>query len=131
MPPRVKKDAHDIILEFIRSRPPLKPVRIFLKIVLSTSYFFRFFARNHFWEYWIFLTFNIWCICWYLEIGLMIVFFYLHDHPKNIAENRMFQDLLMKYLNVFIGSPLVISIICRVESHSFFISLSLSFLLYS
>jgi len=25
VPPRVKKDAHDIILEFIRSRPPLKP----------------------------------------------------------------------------------------------------------
>ena len=28
LPPRVKKDAHDIILEFIRSRPPLKPVSI-------------------------------------------------------------------------------------------------------
>ena len=27
IPPKVKKDAHDIILEFIRSRPPLKPVR--------------------------------------------------------------------------------------------------------
>lgn len=26
LPPSVKKDAHDIILEFIRSRPPLKPV---------------------------------------------------------------------------------------------------------
>ena len=26
LPPKVKKDAHDIILEFIRSRPPLKPV---------------------------------------------------------------------------------------------------------
>ena len=26
IPPRVKRDAHDIILEFIRSRPPLKPV---------------------------------------------------------------------------------------------------------
>ena len=25
LPLRVKKDAHDIILEFIRSRPPLKP----------------------------------------------------------------------------------------------------------
>ena len=25
MPLKVKKDAHDIILEFIRSRPPLKP----------------------------------------------------------------------------------------------------------
>ena len=27
LPPSLKKDAHDIILEFIRSRPPLKPVR--------------------------------------------------------------------------------------------------------
>ena len=26
LPPKVKKDAHDIILDFIRSRPPLKPV---------------------------------------------------------------------------------------------------------
>ena len=26
LPPRMKKDAHDIILTFIRSRPPLKPV---------------------------------------------------------------------------------------------------------
>ena len=25
-PPRVKRDAHDVILDFIRSRPPLKPV---------------------------------------------------------------------------------------------------------
>ncbi|CAB4064164.1 SPIR [Lepeophtheirus salmonis] len=25
LPPKVKKDAHDIILDFIRSRPPLKP----------------------------------------------------------------------------------------------------------
>jgi spire-like protein len=28
LPPKVKKDAHDIILDFIRSRPPLKPVRL-------------------------------------------------------------------------------------------------------
>jgi spire-like protein len=26
LPPRIKKDAHAIILEFIRSRPPLKKV---------------------------------------------------------------------------------------------------------
>eukprot|EP00062_Callorhinchus_milii_P005240 gi/632944490/ref/XP_007887538.1/ PREDICTED: protein spire homolog 2 isoform X1 [Callorhinchus milii] len=26
LPPRVKKDAHELILDFIRSRPPLKPV---------------------------------------------------------------------------------------------------------
>ena len=26
IPPKIKKDAHDIILDFIRSRPPLKPV---------------------------------------------------------------------------------------------------------
>ena len=29
IPPKVKKDAHDVILDFIRSRPPLRPVRIF------------------------------------------------------------------------------------------------------
>ena len=27
LPQRIKKDAHDIILQFIRTRPPLKPVR--------------------------------------------------------------------------------------------------------
>ena len=27
LPPKAKKDAHDIILDFIRSRPPLRPVR--------------------------------------------------------------------------------------------------------
>ena len=27
LPPRLKKDAHDIILQFIKARPPLKPVR--------------------------------------------------------------------------------------------------------
>ena len=27
MPQRVKREAHDVILDFIRSRPPLKPVR--------------------------------------------------------------------------------------------------------
>lgn len=26
IPPRVKKDAHELILDFIRSRPPLKQV---------------------------------------------------------------------------------------------------------
>ena len=29
MPQRVKREAHDVILDFIRSRPPLKPVRSF------------------------------------------------------------------------------------------------------
>lgn len=29
IPQMVKKDAHNIILEFIRSRPPLRPVRDF------------------------------------------------------------------------------------------------------
>ena len=32
IPPKVKKDAHDVILDFIRSRPPLRPVR-FLAII--------------------------------------------------------------------------------------------------
>ena len=37
LPPRIKKDAHDIILHFIRHRPPLKPVRIhFLLSAIST-----------------------------------------------------------------------------------------------
>ena len=29
IPPKVKRDAHDIILDFIRSRPPLRPVSRF------------------------------------------------------------------------------------------------------
>ena len=33
LPAKVKKDAHDIILEFIRSRPPLKPVSISIYVV--------------------------------------------------------------------------------------------------
>ena len=46
LPPRLKKDAHDIILQFIKARPPLKPVRkknmkivvnIVLLIQLSTK----------------------------------------------------------------------------------------------
>ena len=28
LPAKAKKDAHDIILDFIRSRPPLRPVII-------------------------------------------------------------------------------------------------------
>ena len=32
LPQRIKKDAHDIILQFIRTRPPLKPVRYILPI---------------------------------------------------------------------------------------------------
>ncbi|CAF87447.1 unnamed protein product, partial [Tetraodon nigroviridis] len=27
IPPRLKKSAHEVILEFIRSRPPLNPAR--------------------------------------------------------------------------------------------------------
>lgn len=26
IPPKIKQDAHELILDFIRSRPPLKPV---------------------------------------------------------------------------------------------------------
>ena len=29
LPPTLKKDAHDVILDFIRSRPPLKPVKFY------------------------------------------------------------------------------------------------------
>lgn len=36
IPPRVKKDAHDIILEFIRSRPPLRKV---IKIMLLQFFY--------------------------------------------------------------------------------------------
>ena len=28
IPPKIKKNAHDIILDFIRSRPPLRPVSV-------------------------------------------------------------------------------------------------------
>ena len=35
LPPRVKKDAHDLILDFIRSRPPLKPVSIEILCLLQ------------------------------------------------------------------------------------------------
>ena len=31
IPPKVKKAAHDVILDFIRSRPPLRPVRFMAK----------------------------------------------------------------------------------------------------
>lgn len=37
IPPRVKKDAHELILDFIRSRPPLKQVSALLKGLLSAS----------------------------------------------------------------------------------------------
>ena len=33
MPQRVKLEAHDVILDFIRSRPPLKPVSFWGKIM--------------------------------------------------------------------------------------------------
>ena len=35
LPPNVTRDAHDVILEFIRSRPPLKPVRNHQQVRLS------------------------------------------------------------------------------------------------
>ena len=37
LPPSVKKDAHDVILDFIRSRPPLKPVKHILQKIQKTS----------------------------------------------------------------------------------------------
>lgn len=37
VPPRVKKDAHALILEFIRSRPPLR------KVKTSCLFYFIFF----------------------------------------------------------------------------------------
>ena len=38
LPPKVKRDAHDVILEFIRSRPPLKPVsKLFVPFVCSLA----------------------------------------------------------------------------------------------
>lgn len=39
IPPRVKKDAHAVILEFIRSRPPLKKVCIYLALFFLTATF--------------------------------------------------------------------------------------------
>lgn len=35
IPPKVKKDAHAVILDFIRARPPLRKVRKFLYIIFS------------------------------------------------------------------------------------------------
>lgn len=35
IPPRLKKSAHEVILEFIRSRPPLNPVSV---ITRSSKY---------------------------------------------------------------------------------------------
>lgn len=39
IPPRVKKDAHAVILEFIRSRPPLRKVYIHPSPILLFAYF--------------------------------------------------------------------------------------------
>ena len=38
MPQRVKREAHDVILDFIRSRPPLKPVRSFYNFLVFVSF---------------------------------------------------------------------------------------------
>lgn len=38
IPVRIQRDAHDAILEFIRSRPPLKSVSIFVKYLLQIQY---------------------------------------------------------------------------------------------
>ena len=49
LPPNVKKDAHEIILDFIRSRPPLKPVSCnqkLLKIWFPIMGFFRLLSEN-------------------------------------------------------------------------------------
>ena len=52
LPHRIKKDAHDVILQFIRSRPPLKPVSIkYLKkirniIKYTYLYILDFFQQN-------------------------------------------------------------------------------------
>ena len=52
LPPRMKKDAHDIILQFIRHRPPLKPVSNYLSYGMSqqvldeNSFFFSSMPKN-------------------------------------------------------------------------------------
>lgn len=38
IPPRVKKDAHAVILEFIRSRPPLRKVNFIYFVFLWFSF---------------------------------------------------------------------------------------------
>lgn len=38
IPPRLKKSAHEIILEFIRSRPPLNPVSICYRHLAGNSH---------------------------------------------------------------------------------------------
>lgn len=35
IPPRLKKSAHEVILDFIRSRPPLNPVSGFLVLQVN------------------------------------------------------------------------------------------------
>ena len=48
LPPRLKKDAHDIILQFIKARPPLKPVR--KQIIIACSSKIVFWYEIHLWE---------------------------------------------------------------------------------
>ena len=48
LPPRLKKDAHDIILQFIKARPPLKPVR--KQIIIACSSKIVFWYEIYFWE---------------------------------------------------------------------------------
>lgn len=40
IPPRVKKDAHAVILEFIRSRPPLRKVSPSFRLIIYFVFFF-------------------------------------------------------------------------------------------
>lgn len=60
IPAPVKKDAHAIILEFIRSRPPLK------KVIIIFSYFknFLFFFFTHIWvviqlSFWVYVDYYL------------------------------------------------------------------------
>ena len=52
LPHRIKKDAHDVILQFIRSRPPLKPVSIKyfkkLEIIFYLLIYIRLFSTKYF-----------------------------------------------------------------------------------
>ena len=47
LPPRIKRDAHTIILDFIRSRPPLRKVSFAILKIWNKNAFYKYFSvRN-------------------------------------------------------------------------------------
>lgn len=81
IPPRVKKDAQAVILEFIRSRPPLRKV--------STHLFYHF-------EQFIFLHF-FHVFCWYCVTNSFECRFSL---PPQLTDDVFLVFLLFHYYSV-------------------------------